>query len=105
MNREVHVRIWERPEVRALRATRLLLDLHNLYTNAVNFGDDPHALLGRFPLDQVAAVHLSGGRWIDGPKGARRLLDDHLHDVPLAVFELLHELGRLGSQPPTVSIG
>ncbi len=22
MNREVHVRIWERPEVRALRATR-----------------------------------------------------------------------------------
>jgi uncharacterized protein (UPF0276 family) len=82
----------------------LLLDLHNLYTNAVNFGDDPHALLGRFPLDQVAAVHLSGGRWIDGPKGARRLLDDHLHDVPLAVFELLHELGRLGSQPLTVII-
>ena len=25
MNREVHVRIWERPEVRVLRATRQLL--------------------------------------------------------------------------------
>jgi uncharacterized protein (UPF0276 family) len=82
----------------------LLLDLHNLYANAVNFGDDPHTLLCRFPLDQVAAVHLSGGRWIDGPHGARRLLDDHLHDVPPAVFELLHEFGRLASQPLTVII-
>jgi uncharacterized protein len=82
----------------------LLLDLHNLYANAVNFGDDPHALLRRFPLEQVAAVHLAGGRWIDGPNGARRLLDDHLHDVPSAVFALLCELGCLASQPLTVII-
>ena len=27
----------------------LLLDLHNLYANAVNFGDDPHSLLCRLP--------------------------------------------------------
>jgi len=82
----------------------LLLDLHNLYANAVNFGDDPHTLLRRFPLEQVAAVHLAGGRWIDGPNGARRLLDDHLHDVPSAVFELLCELGCLAPQPLTVII-
>ena len=55
----------------------MLLDLHNLYANAVNFGDEPHAYLRRFPLDRVAAVHLAGGRWIEGPNGARRLLDDH----------------------------
>jgi uncharacterized protein (UPF0276 family) len=47
----------------------LLLDLHNLYANAVNFGDDPHALLRRLPLERVTAVHLSGGRWISGPNG------------------------------------
>jgi uncharacterized protein (UPF0276 family) len=82
----------------------LLLDLHNLYANAVNFGDDPHTLLRRFPLEQVAAVHLAGGRWIDGPNGARRLLDDHLHDVPSVVFELLCELGCLAPQPLTVII-
>jgi uncharacterized protein (UPF0276 family) len=82
----------------------LLLDLHNLYANAVNFCDDPHALLRRFPLEQVVAVHLGGGRWIDGPNGARRLLDDHLHDVPPAVFELLRELGSLAPQPLTVII-
>ena len=80
----------------------LLLDLHNLYANAVNFGDDPHTFLHRFPLDRVAAVHLSGGHWIDGPNGARRLLDDHVHDVPPEVFALLRELGRLAPQPLTI---
>jgi uncharacterized protein (UPF0276 family) len=83
---------------------KLLLDLHNLYANAINCGDDPYTLLRRLPLGQVAAVHLSGGRWVDGPSGARRLLDDHLHDVPPAVFELLRELGRLAPQPLTVII-
>jgi len=82
----------------------LLLDLHNLYANAVNFGDDPHTFLRRLPLERVTAVHLSGGRWIDGPYGARRLLDDHLHDVPPEVFALLRELGGLAPQPLTVII-
>jgi uncharacterized protein len=82
----------------------LLLDLHNLYANAVNFGDDPHTFLRRLPLERVTAVHLSGGRWIGGPNGARRLLDDHLHDVPPEVFALLRELGRLAPQPLTVII-
>jgi hypothetical protein len=82
----------------------LLLDLHNLYANAVNFGDDPHTFLHRLPLERVAAVHLSGGHWIDGPNGSRRLLDDHLHDVPTQVFALLRELGRLAPQPLTVTI-
>jgi uncharacterized protein len=82
----------------------LLLDLHNLYANAINFGDDPHTLLRRLPLERVASVHLSGGRWIDGPNGARRLLDDHLHDTPPEVFALLFELGRLAPQPLTIVI-
>jgi uncharacterized protein len=84
--------------------TGLLLDLHNLYANAVNFGDDPMALLHAFPLGRVAAVHLGGGVWIDGPHGARRLLDDHLHDVPPQVLALLTELGRLAPQPLDVVI-
>ena len=82
----------------------LLLDLHNLYANAVNFGDDPHTFLRRLPLERATAVHLSGGCWINGPNGARRLLDDHLHDVPKQVFALLCELGRLAPQPLTVII-
>ena len=84
--------------------TGLLLDLHNLYANAVNFGTDPVSLLRALPLARVAAVHLSGGVWIDGPHGARRLLDDHLHDVPPQVLALLTELGRLTPQALDVVI-
>lgn len=80
----------------------LLLDLHNLYANAVNTGQDPQALLLRLPLATVGAVHLSGGQWIDAPGGGRRLLDDHLHDVPPEVFDLLAVLARAAPQPLTV---
>jgi len=83
---------------------RLLLDLHNLYANAVNFGDDPVASLHRLPLRRVVGVHLAGGRWIPAPNGGRRLLDDHLHPVPPEVVGLLTELGRLAPQPLTVIV-
>ena len=83
----------------------LLLDLHNLYANAVNFGHDPEQLLLRLPLDRVGAVHLSGGHWIAAPDGGgQRLLDDHLHDVPPEVFALLTQLARLAPQPLTVIV-
>lgn len=83
----------------------LLLDLHNLYANAVNFGIKPEELLLRLPLASVGAVHLSGGHWIDEPDGSgRRLLDDHLHDVPPEVFGLLTLLARHAPQPLTVIV-
>ncbi len=73
----------------------LLLDLHNLFANAVNFGFEPQAYLRRFPLDRVRVVHLSGGEWMDAPPGGegRRLVDDHRHDPPAEVYELLETLG------------
>jgi uncharacterized protein len=70
----------------------MLLDLHNLYANAVNAGRDPHADLAAFPLERVRCVHLSGGMWISQDGGERRLLDDHVHSPPEAVFELLRAL-------------
>lgn len=79
----------------------LLLDLHNLYANAVNFGVDPAAMLLRLPLDRVKTVHLSGGHWIaePGASGRQRLLDDHVHDVPPEVFALLTLLAAHAPQP------
>ncbi|WP_161784155.1 DUF692 domain-containing protein [Janthinobacterium sp. RA13] len=82
----------------------LLLDLHNLYANAVNAGESPQELLLRLPLDRVGAVHLSGGHWIAAPGGGQRLLDDHLHDVPPEVFALLTVLARQAPQPLTVIV-
>ena len=82
----------------------LLLDLHNLYANAVNVGIGPEELLLRLPLASVQAVHLSGGHWIAAPDGGQRLLDDHLHDVPPEVFALLTVLARHAPQPLTVIV-
>jgi uncharacterized protein (UPF0276 family) len=79
----------------------LLLDLHNLHANAVNFGFDPRIFLDRMPSERIAAIHLAGGRWITAGRG-RRLLDDHLHDVPDPVYDLLREVGRRFPRPLTV---
>lgn len=74
----------------------LLLDLHNLHANATNFGYDPLGFLNQIPCSRVGAVHLAGGRWIG------RVLDDHLHDVPEPVYELLAELAARAPRPLTV---
>ena len=70
----------------------LLLDLHNLYANAWNFGRDPVALLRALPLEEVRSVHLSGGCVVRDEAGVARLVDDHLHDPPDVVFDLLQVL-------------
>lgn len=79
----------------------LLLDLHNLYANALNFGFDPIAFIASLPAERIAAIHLAGGKWI-GEHRARRLLDDHLHDVPDSVYDLLTEVGARTRRPLTV---
>jgi uncharacterized protein (UPF0276 family) len=82
--------------------TGLLLDLHNLLANALNFDREPLELLQAMPLHSVLIVHLAGGRWIAPPATRPRLLDDHLHDVPDAVFALLEALACAVPQPLTV---
>ena len=72
----------------------LLLDLHNLLTNARNAGLDPFEMLDELPLDRVRQIHLAGGMEIPAPGGGTRLLDDHVHDVPNEVFELLEAVAR-----------
>jgi hypothetical protein len=80
----------------AASGCRLLLDLHDLHANGVDFGPAARQVLPRLPLDRVEAVHLAGGRWIG------RLLDDHIPPVPDAVFALLEELAALAPRPLTV---
>jgi len=79
----------------------LLLDLHNLHANALNFNFDSNGFLARIPVDRISTIHLAGGKWI-GRDGARRLLDDHLHDVPDPVYELLEEVAARAPQSLTV---
>ena len=92
---------WVR-QILAGAQARGLLDLHNLYANAVNFRQDPMALLHALPLERVAVVHIAGGCWFQQPGAAPRLLDDHLHDVPAEIFGLLEALAGAVPQPLTV---
>lgn len=94
---------WTR-EILGQSGAPMLLDLHNLYANALNFGMRPEALLLAMPLEGVRVVHLSGGRWLHPPGAAPRLLDDHLHDVPDPVFALLETLAARVAQPLHVII-
>jgi uncharacterized protein (UPF0276 family) len=67
----------------AATGCELLLDLHNLYANAHNFSFDAFKVVRSLPAPRL--VHIAGGRRIEGD----RVLDDHLHAVPAAVYELL----------------
>jgi uncharacterized protein len=82
----------------------MLLDLHNLYANACNCGQKPVAMLDSLPLERVASVHLSGGHWETGSDGRSRLIDDHIHDPPDVVYELLEALAFNVPQHLTVII-
>ncbi len=65
--------------------TYLLLDLHNIYANAMNFkGYDAWQFLRTIPLDRVLEVHLAGGEHIED-----WYHDLHNNSVPPPVWDML----------------
>lgn len=62
----------------------LVLDLHNLHTNARNHGFDAFDLLAELELDHVGELHVAGGMELDGFD-----LDAHSDTVPDPVWALL----------------
>jgi uncharacterized protein (UPF0276 family) len=91
-------------DVLAASDADLLLDLHNLHSNGLNFGYDPLRVLDLIPLERVRSVHIAGGGWLRSPAhgGERRWLDDHRHDVGGPVYALLAVLARRSTRPLTV---
>src|SRR5713101_754643 len=61
-----------------------LLDLHNVWCNAVNHRHDPFAAIDRMPLDRVGEIHVAGGAWADG-----FWMDAHDSRVPEPVWDIL----------------
>ena len=69
---------------------RLLLDLHNLYTNARNHGFDAFLFLDELDLDSVVEIHIAGGDEFAG-----MYTDSHAGPCPEPVWELLdHAISR-----------
>jgi uncharacterized protein len=62
----------------------MLLDVTNLYTNAVNHNYDPIEFLDRIPLDRVVQLHYVGGHWSHGV-----LIDSHAAPTPEDVWHLI----------------
>lgn len=65
----------------------LLLDLHNLYTNAVNHRFSAHAFLDELDLSRVVEVHVAGGQPMMGFH-----TDSHTGPVHEGVWPLLSAL-------------
>lgn len=67
----------------------LLLDVNNLYINAINHGFDPQDYLRTLPLERVVEIHLAGGSWKFG-----MLIDTHATDVWQDVWDLFDSVCR-----------
>jgi uncharacterized protein (UPF0276 family) len=76
----------------------LLLDVANVYANALNRGGDPAALFDRLPLDRIAYVHVAGGAEHDG-----LYHDTHTDAVPQPVLDLVADLCAR-RRPPAVML-
>lgn len=80
----------------------LLLDVHNLYCQAENFGLDPAAILALYPLERVREVHVSGGSWWQPPGSTARFRrDTHDDAIPAEVLALL---GQALAHAPNVEL-
>ena len=67
----------------------LLLDITNLYTNAVNHDFDAATFLDAIPLEKVVQIHFTGGEWHE-----ETLIDSHSRPTPPPVWELMAEVFR-----------
>jgi uncharacterized protein (UPF0276 family) len=76
----------------------LVLDVNNVYLDAVNHGHDPWTLLASLPLERVRHVHLAGHR-----RDGRFLLDSHDGPVAEPVWALYEQLlTQIGPVPTLI---
>jgi uncharacterized protein (UPF0276 family) len=81
----------------------LLLDVENLYLNAVNHGFDAHKFLDALPTGLVQEVHVAGGITVpEHVLGRPFLADSHSHPVPGDALDLLSYM--LARQTPSTII-
>ena len=76
----------------------LLLDLNNVYVNAMNHGHDPREVLWKLPVERTRQIHLAGflreGSW---------LIDHHGAAISQPVWELYREVvAEIGPVPTLV---
>jgi uncharacterized protein len=74
----------------------LMLDVNNVFVNAINHGYDPRAFLAGLPGERIAWLH-TAGHYVEAPD---LRVDTHGADVCEEVWTLLGETyARFGAQP------
>lgn len=77
----------------------LLLDINNVYVNAVNFGFDAREYIRALPLERVVEIHMAGHT--EEEDGL--LIDTHARPIVGDVYELFRfALGELPHRPPVL---
>lgn len=77
----------------------LLLDVNNVYVNAVNFGLDPKAYIEALPLERVVQIHVAGH--VEERPGL--LIDTHGAAIIDPVYDLLEwTLAKLPKRAPVL---
>lgn len=78
---------------------KLLLDLNNVYTNSVNFGENPYKYIDQLNLDNLDSIHLAGGFFDE----ENILQDGHSQSVPEHVWSLYqYTLEKTQKSIPTI---
>lgn len=72
----------------------LVLDVANVYANAVNRGRDPRRELARLPVERIAYSHVAGGS-----EGGGRYHDTHTDPVGDGVLALVTDLRERAAVP------
>jgi len=71
-----------------------LLDVTNVYANALNFGFDGHEFIAEvMPSAARVQIHLAGGVW---DEKSEMYIDSHSHPIPDAVWDLYRYALELG---------
>jgi len=76
---------------------KLLFDVNNVYVNAYNHGDDPHAFVRNVPHERIVQIHLAGHT-----NFGTHVIDTHSGPPIDAVWELYEETIRLAGPISTL---
>jgi uncharacterized protein (UPF0276 family) len=81
----------------------LLLDVNNVFVQAVNHGFDAGAYIDAFPVEHVGEIHLGGHVADSDDDGSVLLIDDHGSEVADPVWALYaRALARVGPKPTLI---
>lgn len=81
----------------------LLLDVNNVFVQAVNHSFEAETYIDAFPIEHVGEIHLGGHAEDADDEGSAILIDDHGHEIADPVWKLYaRAIARSGPKPTLI---